>query len=144
MSEKYQCRSTLFNRNSLKLQAIYKKRDSGTGAFLKILRNTYITKRLRRLQVNRWKIWLDILQWNLFIADILYSGYLSTADTFLENGWNPGQTLIIKPLCSEHFIADTILRSQLNFSPITDLLIEDRQKYWSSKKKVFVFKDVFI
>ena len=39
----------LFNRNTLKLQAIYKKGDSGTGVFLRIFRNTYITKRLRRL-----------------------------------------------------------------------------------------------
>ena len=60
------------------------------------------------------------IQWNLLIADILSSGHLSTANTFLGNGWNPGQTLITKPLCSRHFIADTILRSQLNFCPMTD------------------------
>ena len=69
------------------------------------------------------------IQWNLLIADILYSGHLSTADTFLGNGWNPGQTLTTKLLCSGHFIADTTLRSQLNFSPITDLLIADRPQY---------------
>ena len=60
------------------------------------------------------------IQWNLLIAAILSSGHLSTATTFLGNGWNPGQTLITKPLCSGHlYIADTILRSQLNFCPIT-------------------------
>ena len=35
------------------------------GVFLRILRNTYITKRLGRLQINRWKIWLDILIVNI-------------------------------------------------------------------------------
>ena len=51
-------------------------------------------------------LWKQV-QWNLFIADILYSGHLSTVDTFLRNGWNPCETLITKPLCSGHFIADT-------------------------------------
>ena len=37
------------------------------------------------------------LQWNLSIADMLYSGHLSIADTFPENGWINGQSLIEKP-----------------------------------------------
>ena len=61
LSSNYQCRSTFFNRNKLKLKPIYKKGYSGTGVFLRIMRNTYITKWLWRLQVNRWKIWIDIL-----------------------------------------------------------------------------------
>ena len=48
-------------------------------------------------------------QWNLFMADILYSGHLSTTDTFLRNRWNDSQTLITQPPCSAHFIADTYL-----------------------------------
>ena len=38
------------------------------------------------------------------------------------------------------YIADTILRSQLNFSPITDLLIVDRPKYWSNKTNFSILK----
>ena len=78
-----------------------------------------------------------------------YSGQLSTADTFLENGWNSSQTLITKPLCNGHFIADTsiiadiILRYQSNFSPITDLFIADRRKNWSSNKN-FSFLKTFL
>ena len=36
-------------------------------------------------------------------------GNLSTAHTFLKNGWNDDQILKTKPLFSEHFIPDTIL-----------------------------------
>ena len=88
-------------------------------------------------------LWKKKIQWNLLIADILYSGHLSAADTFLGNGWNPGQTLITKPLCSGHFIADAIWRSQLNFSPIMDLHIADRPKYWSNKT-YFSFLKTFL
>ena len=49
------------------------------------------------------------VKWNLFIAYIRYSGHLFTTDTFLRNGWNDDQTLIVKPLCSGHFIAGTSL-----------------------------------
>ena len=41
-----------------------------------------------------------LVQWNLSIADMLYSGHLSIADTFPKNGWNHGQSLIEKPLYS--------------------------------------------
>ena len=61
--EKNQCRSTFFNRNNLKLQATNKTGESSTGVFLKILRNTCTTK--WRLQINRWKIWLDIFTVNI-------------------------------------------------------------------------------
>ena len=51
--------------------------------------------------------WILKLQWNLLIPDILYSRHLSTTDTFLGSGWNDGQTLITKPPCSGHLIANT-------------------------------------
>ena len=41
-------------------------------------------------------------QWNLSMADIPYIGHLFTTDTFLKNGWNDGETLITKSLCSGH------------------------------------------
>ena len=47
------------------------------------------------------------IQWNLLIADILFSGHVSTTDTFLRNWRNDDQILIIKLLCSGHSIADT-------------------------------------
>ena len=50
------------------------------------------------------------LQWNLLTVDILCSGHLSTADFFLRNGWNDGQTLTTKPLCSGNFIVSTSLQ----------------------------------
>ena len=37
------------------------------------------------------------VQWNLSIADMLYSGHLSIADTIHEIGWNHGHSLIGKP-----------------------------------------------
>ena len=51
------------------------------------------------------------LQWNLSIADMLYSGHLSIADTF---SWNQLSLALVKssyfePLYSRHLsIADTI------------------------------------
>ena len=40
------------------------------------------------------------IQWNLSIADMLYSEHLSIADTIHKNGWNHGHGLIGKPLYS--------------------------------------------
>ena len=65
--------------------------------------------------------------------DILYSGHLSTTDTFLRDGLNDGQTLITKPLCSGRFIAEFILRSWLTFPTRSDLLIADKSKNESQK-----------
>ena len=43
-----------------------------------------------------------------------HSGHLlqraPKTDIFLGNGWNEAQTLISKPLCSGHFIANTSLQ----------------------------------
>ena len=40
------------------------------------------------------------IQWNLSIADMLYSGHLSIADNISKNGWNHGHSLIEKPFYS--------------------------------------------
>ena len=57
------------------------------------------------------------VQWNLSIADMLYSGQLSIADTFPKNGLNHGQSLIenlfVADRNSGHLsIADTFLGNQ--------------------------------
>ena len=47
------------------------------------------------------------------------------------------KTSMQQTLHSGHlYIVDIILRSQLNFFPITDLLIVDRPNYWSNKKNL--------
>ena len=40
------------------------------------------------------------MQWNHSIADMLYSGHLSIADTIRKNGWKHGHSLIEKTLYS--------------------------------------------
>ena len=53
------------------------------------------------------------IQWNLSIADMLYSGHFSITDTLHNNGWNHGHSFIGKPLYSAHLsIALTILWNQ--------------------------------
>ena len=47
------------------------------------------------------------IQWNLSIADMLYSGHLVIADTFCSDRENLGQTLLKNPLYCGQFIADT-------------------------------------
>ena len=47
------------------------------------------------------------VQWNLSIADMLYSGHQDLADTFCSDWENHGQTLIKNPLYSGQFTADT-------------------------------------
>ena len=49
------------------------------------------------------------IQSNLSIADMLYSGHLVIADTFLRNRPNNGQTLIEKPLYKGHFYSGNLL-----------------------------------
>ena len=39
---------------------------------------------------------LVLAQWNLFIADMLYSGHLSIMGTLYKNRWNHGHSLIEK------------------------------------------------
>ena len=46
-------------------------------------------------------------------------------DTFQENRRNDGQTVLAKPLCSEHFTADIIFRSKFTLLPRTNLSIGD-------------------
>ena len=53
----------------------------------------------------RWKL----VQSNLSIADMLHSRHLVIADTFLRNWQNHVQTLIEKPLYSEHFYSRRLL-----------------------------------
>ena len=71
------------------------------------------------------------IQWNLSIADTLYSGHLVIADTFSRNWTNHGQTLIEKPLYSGHFysghlvIADTFFWNRVDISYISYLSIAD-------------------
>ena len=45
-----------------------------------------------------WK--KNTLEWNLSVADMLYSGHLFIADTIHKNRWNHGHSLIEKPLSS--------------------------------------------
>ena len=55
------------------------------------------------------------IQWNLSIADMLYSGHLSIADTSLRNQLSPVMVkpLHIEPLYSGHLsIADTFSENQ--------------------------------
>ena len=42
------------------------------------------------------------IQWNLSVADILYSGHLSIADTIPKNGCNHDHSLIEKHLHGGH------------------------------------------
>ena len=76
------------------------------------------------------------IQLNLSIADMLYSGHLSMADTIRRNGWNHSHSLIEKPLYrdrnSGHLsIADTILWNQWHFCIEIYLCIAD--SYYSIK-----------
>ena len=55
------------------------------------------------------------IQWNLSIADMLYSGHISITDSFLRNQLSPVMVtlLYIEPLYSEHLsIADTFFENQ--------------------------------
>ena len=85
------------------------------------------------------------LQWNILTPDILYRRHLSTTDFFLRNEWNDAQTLITRPLCSRHFIANTslqwtsfLVRSQITLSPRTNFLIADHIQY-----KTFLARNVY-
>ena len=49
------------------------------------------------------------VQSNLSLADMLYNGHLVTADTFLRNRSNHGQTVPGKPLYSGHFYSGHLL-----------------------------------
>ena len=63
---------------------------------------------------NYWKT-AKWLQWNLSIADMLYSGHLSIADTFSRNQISPAMVkhLYFEPLYSGHLcIADTFSENQ--------------------------------
>ena len=55
------------------------------------------------------------LQWNLYIADMLYSGHFSIEDTFSRNQLYPAMVkpLYFEPLYSGHIsIADTFSENQ--------------------------------
>ena len=55
------------------------------------------------------------IQWNLFVADMLYSGHLPIADTFFRNQLSPTMVkpLYFEPLYSGHLsIADTFSENQ--------------------------------
>ena len=49
------------------------------------------------------------VQSNLSIADMLYSGHLVIADTFLRDRPNRSQTRLEKPLYSGHFYSGHLL-----------------------------------
>ena len=60
-------------------------------------------------------VYLKDIQWNLSIADMLYSGHLSIANTFYRNQLSQAmvKTLYFKPLYSGHLsIADTYSENQ--------------------------------
>ena len=93
------------------------------------------------------------MQWNLSIADTLYSGHLVIADTFSRNWTNHRQTLIEKPLYSGHFysghlvIADTFFWKRVDISYISYLSIADTLIFLGKNKmptkKIIFSKYVF-
>ena len=54
------------------------------------------------LHIHKYVYMYICIQWSLSIADMLYSGHLSIADTFPKNEWNHDQSLIEKPFYTGH------------------------------------------
>ena len=53
---------------------------------------------------------------NYLRVGIPYSGHFSTTDIFPRNGWNDGQSLITKHLCSRTFMADNVRSHRTDLS----------------------------
>ena len=63
-------------------------------------------------EINSFKIFVQIqsvLQPNLSIVDMLYSGHHAITDTFSWNRPNHGQTIIENPLYTGHFYSGHLL-----------------------------------
>ena len=88
---------------------------------------------LDNLNCNKIKhYWLEIIQWNLSIADMLYSGHLSIAETFFRNHLYQAtvKLLYFEPLYGEHLsITDTFSKNQ--WCP----LFERFHCFWKTKLK---------
>ena len=65
----------------LNVHSIFSKSNKVTLFFYK-----NIWKRLRGASIAEFPSPLPSIQWSLSIADMLYSGHLSIADTFPKNG----------------------------------------------------------
>ena len=88
-------------------------------------------------QKKIWQYREISLQRTSFIAD---SGCFSRER---KKSWSNShnKTSMQRTLYRGHlYMADTILRPQLDFSPITGLLIAERPKYWSNKTNVLFSK----
>ena len=76
---------------------------------------------------------------------MLYNGHLIIADTFLKNQPNHDQTLIEKPLYSEHFysryllLADTSFERRVNILAKVYFLIADTIWLIGKKENMHVF-----
>ena len=68
-------------KSILNVLSIFSKSNEVTLFFYK-----NIWKRLRGASIAEFPSPLPSIQWNLSIADMLYSGHLSIADTFPKNG----------------------------------------------------------
>lgn len=53
---------------------------------------------------------------NYLRVGIPYSGHFSATDIFPRNGWNDGQSLITKHLCSRTFMADNVRSHRTDLS----------------------------
>ena len=76
-----------------------------------------------------------------YTTDILYSGHLSTMDTFTGTNDITVITLITKPLCSGHFTANISFRSQFTVPHRNKLpLVDTPNRRWY---KIFFERNLY-
>ena len=124
-NEKFSCRPVFLFPKLGKVSAIFPNSVEKIGRFPCSVPNRVVSQYHKALVISNStelhpyvKLKLDI-QWNLSIADMLYSGHLSIADTFFRNQLSKAtiQLLHFEPLYSGHlFVADTF--SEHNWCPL--------------------------